>query len=71
MYKKCLSSCISSLQVFDSHRICGIEVHTNVCTSLFIFCVYSPADDNVDYYNSVLKGARTQKIGLKSTYLKN
>jgi len=38
---------------------------------MFIFCVYLPADDNVDYYNSVLKGARANNIGLKSTYHKN
>ena len=59
MYKKCLSNFISQVQLFESHRVCGIEIRCDNLQPLFIFCVYLPANNDVEYYNSVLNDVQS------------
>jgi len=59
MYKKCLSSFISQVQLFESHRVCGINILCDNLPPLFIFCVYLPTNNDIEYNNSVLNDVQS------------
>jgi len=59
MYKKCLSSLVSQVQFFESHRVCGIRIRCDNLPHLFIFYVYLPANNGIEYYNSVLNDVQS------------
>jgi len=39
--------------------VCGIEIRCDHLPPLFIFCVYLPANNDIEYYNSVLNDVQS------------
>ena len=54
MYRKCIDDCISEIENISSDRVLGIELNPGEIVSTFIFCVYLPADGNIQKYTEVL-----------------
>ena len=54
MYKKTLSYCIERVENIFNDRIIAIEVKCIDSLPLFMFCVYLPACNDLELYQSVL-----------------
>ena len=59
MYRKCINDCISEIENISSDRVLGIELNPGEIVSTFIFCVYLPADGNIQRYTEVLTELQT------------
>ena len=59
MYRKCINDCISEIENISSDRVLGIELNPGEIVSTFIFCVYLPADGNIQKYTEVLTELQT------------
>ena len=59
IYRKRMNFCVSEIENISSDRVLGIELNHNQIVSTFIFCVYLPADGNIQKYTEVLAELQT------------
>ena len=54
MYRKRMNFCVSEIENISPDRVLGIELNHNQIVSTSIFCVYLPANGNIQKYTEVL-----------------
>ena len=59
MYRKRMNFCVSEIENISPDRVLGIELNHNQIVSTSIFCVYLPANGNIQKYTEVFAELQT------------